>query len=307
MDYLHGDVAGGEFEAACRYEYARESEILKEAARLWSNGSSDAEIYLVLHRDFDCGSWYCQHPWGCIWNCRSFPVKSWNQLTVEERNEILCFFGTREIPPLHMETVRVLESIGIFDQLKSKAEEVQQEASEHFGKPIKKVYPIIEHSQWAFALFTIDFSKTKKRLRQEFEKWLELPDNKERLTSHKRKPIGKTGIFVDRLKDLAAWRLYRDLGNVGAIKFTEKHRKRKASGTPRKFHDARQGQATKVPLNEAPLYSEESGFLKAKARMQACLKALMPHEFSENGKELYSPQVRQMDEAFFKKISKSSS
>ena len=34
MDYLHGDVVGDEFKAACQYEYARESNVLRKAAEL---------------------------------------------------------------------------------------------------------------------------------------------------------------------------------------------------------------------------------------------------------------------------------
>jgi phosphoribosyl-ATP pyrophosphohydrolase len=36
MHYLHGDVIEEEVEAACAYEYARESEVLREAASLWA-------------------------------------------------------------------------------------------------------------------------------------------------------------------------------------------------------------------------------------------------------------------------------
>jgi len=36
MDYLHGDVVDNELEAACRYEYARESVVFREAAHLWA-------------------------------------------------------------------------------------------------------------------------------------------------------------------------------------------------------------------------------------------------------------------------------
>jgi hypothetical protein len=35
MDYLHGYVADDHFEAACYYEYSRESKILVEAARIY--------------------------------------------------------------------------------------------------------------------------------------------------------------------------------------------------------------------------------------------------------------------------------
>src|SRR5207248_2860278 len=98
-------------------------------------------------------------------------------------------------------------------------------------KPQRKVYPIIEEPimgppnqkrAWVHVIFTLDFGKTKKRLLQEFDKWLQLPQNKARFDAHKQNPTGKTGASKDRLKDLAAWRLYRELGCKEALAFAEK-------------------------------------------------------------------------------------
>jgi len=167
--------------------------------------------------------------------------------------------------------------------------------SYHSGKAQPAIYPIIEGPMivnltdnieekvtWVNVLFTVNFGKTRKRLVREFDKWLQLPENKARFDAHKQNPIGRTGVFKDRLKDLAGWRLYRELGCDKALAFAEKNRKRDKHGKPRQFHDARKEQSkTKMPLSEAQLYSEESGFLKAKARATTHIAKLIPWEFSK--------------------------
>jgi hypothetical protein len=55
MDYLHGDVVDGEHEAACDYEYSRESRVLREAARLHRQGLSPEEIGEDIDQAFHCG------------------------------------------------------------------------------------------------------------------------------------------------------------------------------------------------------------------------------------------------------------
>jgi hypothetical protein len=167
-----------------------------------------------------------------------------------------------------MDEVWLLDAAGIFEELRTIAAKALKNKTPR--KPQQKVYPIVEPwSPYVHAMFTLDFSKTKKRLLQEFDRWLRLPENRARLRAHGRKPIGKTGWFKDSLKDLAAWRLYRELGFNEALAFAEKNRKRDKDGTPRQFHDARREQSKrKMPLNEAPLYSgyNELGFLRAKKR-----------------------------------------
>ena len=285
MDYLHGDVVDNEFEAACFYEYATESAFLREAARLWAEKEYSSEKIIK-------GS--------VIWQCPSFPKKRWNQLSQRERANILLCFLPDQIEPLRMIDVWLLDGMGIFDRLKTMAAEVTESKKPH--KPQRKVYPIIEHPifdarfhqrkvrvAWVHVLFTLDFGKTKKRLLQEFDQWLQLRENKARFDAHRQNPIGKTGAFKDRLKDLAAWRLYRELGCEDALAFAQKNRKRDKHGKPRQFHDARKEQSkTKMSLNEAPLYSEhneESGFLKAKARALAYGMELIPWAFRKSAED----------------------
>ena len=68
MDYLHGDVVGDEFKAACQYEYARESYVLRRATQL-SRSKLTADIGHVaaqIESEFHCGSWFFQSEWGFL-------------------------------------------------------------------------------------------------------------------------------------------------------------------------------------------------------------------------------------------------
>jgi hypothetical protein len=96
------------------------------------------------------------------------------------------------------------------------------------------------------------------------------------LEKHKKPTTGTTGKPLDRLKDLAAWRLYRELGNDwnDANDFANQHRKERQP-----FHDARQDQSKKVQRAEAALGNEESYFLKAKKRALDYLAECIPGEF----------------------------
>ncbi len=318
MDYLHGDVVDGEYQAAFGYEYARESKVMREAAKLSVSGVSDTEIACKIEEQFQCGYWFIQPPWGFIWECPSFPAKGWNQLGEIERADIRLVFPlpADKAQPLRMNEVWNLQSNGIFEEFNAMAERQWQDKRNSGAKPAKAVYPIIEgwpktkqgSSQWVHALFNLDFTKTKKRLLQEFDMWLQLPENAARFAAHKRDTTGKTGLFRDRLKDLAAWRLYRELGTVKALKFAADHRLSDKAGRPRRFHDQRKDTTNKLPLHEMPLYSEESAFQKAKAKVETCLGELIPWEFGEYAKER-ERQTKEREARYakmFAEISKSS-
>ena len=295
MDYLHGDIEDNEFEAACCYEYAKESPLLREAARLWaaqkkvfcketaSNSELDGEIVLKIETKSGPYSSLIEHPWSLIVQCPSFRQQTtWNELSQHARAHILLAF--RRIPALRVDELWLLDESGILEELRMMAAKAHE--NERLPQP-KTMYPIIEGApmfgDWdtMFAnlrasrrlpqakilkdwpkerilpfrlhvMFTLDFTATKKRLLEQFDKWLQLPENQARFHSYGRKPIGTTGVFKDRLKDLAAWRLYRALGCREALAFAEKNRKRNKNGRPRQFHDARREQSkTKMPLNEA--------------------------------------------------------
>lgn len=309
MDYLHGDVPEDELEAACCYEYARESEILLEIAAINKTalvevergrgreakrrkkiglpppdgGPGGVEIYFSVNErfKFDPPSWFMEPPWSYIWYCPSFPEKSWLQLKDSERVDICRAVSSsgKKVHPLQMHNVTLLDSMGVFDSFKTMSERARRDRD--------KVLPIIEgwpkqkgkpKGSLFSVLFTLNFTKQKKQLLQEFDAWLELPEIKELRKKHERKTTGSTGTLKDRLKDLAAWRLYRKLRCDRALDFADNNRKRDATGKPRAFHDPRIGRLSKVPINLAHLYREKSGFLKANARALRHLRDLIPWE-----------------------------
>jgi hypothetical protein len=186
MDYLHGDVVGDEFKAACQYEYARESLVLQRAAQLLRNNPTAdiGEIAFQIESEFHCGSWFIGNGWDLIWQCRSFPPKSWNQLSDAERAELLegLPLSSTKVRPLRLGEVMFLTSF--LDQLKELVEKARAESKEARakGRPRQKFYPVLEvkNTPWVQALLPLDFSKSKKRLLQEIDKWLELFENKAR-------------------------------------------------------------------------------------------------------------------------------
>jgi hypothetical protein len=294
MDYLHGDVVDGEFKAACQYEYGRESKILRKAAELFRRDRTAhaGEISFQIEDEFHCGSWFIQPEWSFIWECSSFPAKSWNQLTDTERADLLCALPLSTTKPRPLLLGEVMFLTHYLDQLKEKADKACAEWKEAraAGKTRQKVYPILELKNTPFVqvLLPLDFSKTRQGLLDEIDLWLRLPENETRFDTHKRTTqAGTEKQAKDRLKDLAAWKLFHELGWEGALDFAEQHRRRDKSGKPRAFHDPRQGRRergklTKVALNKAPLYSwqtGESAFRKAKTRVDRHLAELIPWEF----------------------------
>jgi len=314
MDYLHGDVVDGEFKAACQYEYGRESNILRKAAELLRHDrtADAAEISLEVEAEFDCVSWFILPDWGFVWECSSFPAKSWNQLTDAERAELLYGLplSTTKCRPLHLGEVIFLRPF--LDQLKEMADKTRAESKEAraAGRPRQKVYPILEvkGTPLVQAVLPLDFSKSKKRLLKEIDMWLELPENKARFDKHKPRTEGGTEKEAkDRLKDLAAWRLFRELGWDGALEFAERHRKSDKSGRPRAFHDPRPRRGE----NEAPLYSwqtGESAFRKAKARVDHYLAELIPWEFGKHAGEAETirSEIVEMFKEAIKEVQKTS-
>jgi hypothetical protein len=144
-----------------------------------------------------------------------------------------------------------------------------------------------QSSSCLHVIFTLDFSKSKKRLLQEFDAWLKLDENKRRLSENERDPKGTSPVHKDRLKDLATWRLYDDLQTKDLFKdlskssrskfdrliaFTSAHRK---SG--RAFHDARRGQSHRSErLEEAQLYGDQQQCLNAIQRSRDWLANMIP-------------------------------
>lgn len=310
MDYLHGDVPDGEVEAACAYEYARESRTIWEAAllrdKLVPRLSSCFSFALALrwgerdpYKQAAIAAMRCQGANGrtvYLWAQRfmyleSFPRKDWLELGPEERRD----FQHMLVRPLPMSDVLSLEAMGVFDQFKAmaKANEpiIEDVPPGNIGKPMPYIAPILQcgKSPVYRVLFDLDFSETRTQLLNEFKEWLNQPDKEEYFEKH-RSPKSDTGRPLDRLKDLAAWRLYRELENnwQKANEFANKHRKSLNPKEPRAFRDAKV-QGGKAP-NEADLFSEDAEARKAQATAWKHLVKLMPSEFapiSDSTAELY--------------------
>src|SRR5205814_4770161 len=130
--------------------------------------------------------------------------------------------STTNARPLRLAEVIFLTHV--FDQFRDMAEKARAA-----GKSRHRVYPALEvkNTPLVHVLVTFDFSKTKKRLLQEIDRWLQLSKNKSRFKKHKPKTESGTAKQAkDRLKDLAAWRLYRELGCNKALEFAEENRMR---------------------------------------------------------------------------------
>ena len=304
MDYLHGDVDAEEAELACHYEYARELPAAREAAQQrdeWmANGAdwfSDTERAAwkklsPAERSEKAASWAYQanqllgktsFPFETLsfLVCESFPEKDWKELTPAERKAI-AGFERKKIPPLPMTDVWTLKALGVFDQFKAMGEKARPVVEDHdpqrgkFARPYKPVPPVLQQrGPFYHAIFDLDFSESETLLVSRFKEWLRLPENKERLAKHKRPTTGTTGRPLDRLKELAAWRLYRECGNdwEKANDFANEHRKHR-----RPFRDAKQQDGN--PANEADLFGEEADARKAQASAWKYMVEIMPQEFA---------------------------
>jgi hypothetical protein len=308
MDYLHGDVQEEEASVACQYEYARESKTLWEAAqerdRLHASYKKDWQQ--VAHHVID------QYPnrwWGMgmtlrlFLGCPSFPQKDWQELTPQERAQLGRFTRTQKIPPLAMTDVYTLQAAGVLDQLTAMAKEATPEIvvvpPGQTGPSMKFLAPIVHRGGSLFsAVFDLDFSKGRTQLLKEFGEWLRLPEYQKLLRQYQQPKTGTTGQWLDRLKDLAAWRLYRELDNdlEAANHFANERRKcfedhqeiqrmfptneqrgKCKVGNPRPFRDAKPkgGQLN----SQSDLFCDEAEALGVKKSPLEFLTSIMPEDF----------------------------
>jgi hypothetical protein len=139
-------------------------------------------------------------------------------------------------------------------------------------------------------LFEVDLSASKGDLTKQFKKWLAVPENQKRLKRYAKKKRGRTGRSLDRLKDLAAWRLCREMPEKvkawrHANEYADAHRKTKPvrvrkgeppRPTPLPFHNAKA--TTQRPASQAPLFSDASEASDAKRNALTYLAELFPRE-----------------------------
>jgi len=224
MDYLHGDASAEEADLACLYEYAR------ELPAVWEAGKRRDKLLAAGVETEKAASWACQEndltgqttfPLELLnfLACSSFPKKDWQELTLAERKKIKRF-DRKKISPLPMTDVYALASMGVFEKFKAMARDAEPVVEDHdpqrgkIARPYQPVPPVLQKWDSVYhAVFDLDFSKSETQLAKEFLEWLRLPDNQKWLATHKKPSTGTTGKTLDRLKDLAAWRLFREFGN----------------------------------------------------------------------------------------------
>lgn len=299
IPYLHGDVSDDEFEAACCYEYARESQVLREAAARWSKEHNEM-VFADELQEFEC-PWFVNGVWPFIYRCPAFPSKTWNELKAKERAAILCGFplAVTEIRPLRMTQVWNLDANGIFDEFKALAAKQRQAMKSLIPTASCNVYPIVEGwpkqkqqaSPWLHALFTMDLRKTPDRLKQEFGQWLNRPDIQKRRKQYQLPPE-RTDAFRDQLKALAAWRLrdaFNDWGDAAA--FADDNRLTFArsqkvggisykAGEPRPFHNPGRKRSGERRANVGWLFQDEAAYRKSIRNAEQWRAKWLPWEFS---------------------------
>ena len=307
MDYLHGDVVDGEAEVACLYEYARESQTMWDAARkrdeFIATGMDAGHAAGAAWAESNLENYGSVLPATAVFlDCEAFPKQDWNALSSDQRHQIARFFPTTKVQPLRMLDLVSLDSNGVLDKFKEIAAQakpiIQELRPGDNPKPQKLVWPILQqHESIHHAIFTLDCRKTEAQLVNEFREWLALPGNQKRLAQYKMPKVGTTGAPLDRLKDLAAWRLYREFNNDvdAANRFandnrklftiqeirekykTKEQRQKFKPGSPRPFRDAKP--KGKMPANEADLFGAEADAYKAKLSALEHLTLVMPLDF----------------------------
>ncbi len=150
-------------------------------------------------------------------------------------------------------------------------------------------------------LFEVNLSARMGDLTGQFKKWLALLENCKRLNRYGNEKRGATGQPLDRLKDLAAWRLYRENKNKceQANLFANQNRKKfktwpeiyrtckKKNGKwpykpsePRPFHAA-QPTKDKHPVNQSDLFAHDEDYRHSKMRVMERLSDSFPREFKK--------------------------
>lgn len=307
MDWLHGDVNEDEAEIACLWEYARESKRLWDAAKRRDysrreggrRGACKQFERVALEMAARPGGWYPLPPFYCfLRESSAFPKTSWNDLNKTERDEILGFFSLKGTPPLSVADVSTLQGHGIIECLRNTVEKQKRSLQEGDSPtPADAVFDVSPSIR--YVVFKIDSARGAPELLKSFKVWLGREDNQAWLNRGDTKAESTADRALDRLKDLAVWRLFREMDNdwERVNDFANQHRKRFKDrreirettkmeqstkyayrpGGPRPFRDAKPKNGS--PPNEADLLGEAVDGYKAKKSALNYLSEIMPVEF----------------------------
>ena len=312
MDYLHGDVKPEEAPIACLYEYMRESRVLREVASrrdelklkgldgfnhdertAWkqlSPAERAEKSALRAVEELQTHPRFIMEIMSFL-ECESFPKKDWQELGPAERQPILRLYEIEKNPPLRLPDVWSLNAVLKAPSWSHRLRALLEEATPVIecvppgkkAKPVKRVLPLLQvgnSNYWA--VLHLDFSESPTRVGERFRTLLEQPEFKALFDQHKKPKLATAADkALDRLKDLAAWRLYREQDNdwEAANDFANKHRKQR-----RPFRDAKPKGG--IPAHETDLFGEEADPLKAQAGAWEHLVVVIPTEFKPPGPEM---------------------
>jgi hypothetical protein len=288
LDYLHGDVTDGQLQAACYYEYARESETLRKARREYDPANAEQSSF---------PGWVAGPAAAAVWQCLNYPALPWGKLTDAQQKELLLNLASVGPRPV-ITDVRILAAMKIFE----KFEQAARAASKHHEPmvcPARVKFPGVDYGVFSdgyedvrvvvpdqkedvnFVVFTLNYKDGMKAVKEGISRWLHNEENQNLFGKYYMKPIHKQNPdspdhWKELLKFLAAWRLYNELGFKKAAEWTKKNRRqrRDAGGVARvrRFFGEKQ---TKLKhrqlLVETPLYKEQRYWKDAKRIAQLFL------------------------------------
>jgi hypothetical protein len=207
MDYLHGDVKVEEAEFACRYEYARESKDVWDAAKLRDNAKEKLNLnceqaYWSVHYEFE--DWIQVTYWLTdFFLCESFPHKDWNALNDAEKKKILFLHETRKVPPLSLQILHYVhypkEEFPEFNELAAQTEPIVKNVRPgEIQEPVKVTKAMTQKfGSIYYCLFVVDFSESPKLLSQRFVAWLNQSKIESLWLKHKKQ---RAGAIVNSLR-----------------------------------------------------------------------------------------------------------
>lgn len=261
VEYLNGKVFDDDFEAACRYEYARESSVLREAARVHKRAQTGDSSAADALDDYSYSArWINDSQWVLIWDCAFFPKTGWNHLGKKQRAKVACPRPDRKghEKPFPLSNSARLDALGVFDLFKDKAAKARVDYQRNELPIVRDRYGKLVH-----LLLTFDPTRSENYLRGQFANLLRQPEVAKLLRT--RNMFGTTGEYNDRLKDLASWRLHRTLGPRKADELI----KSRLSWAPRRLTPAR----TRALDYRAMLFPFEFGCQRPS---EGCLSKALP-------------------------------
>jgi hypothetical protein len=187
--------------------------------------------------------------------CRDYPALPWRELSAAQRKELLLHFGKVRPTPI-ITDVRTLDAAKIFDKFKQAAADAREYKKSAMSCPATAKYDAVEHVE--HVVFSINYKDGIDAVKTGIFSWLGSSENQKRFKLCHPKSIDKKNPYSpvrskERLKSLAAWRLYDELGHDGAKKWTKKNRRCEDSFHLKAFFREKPSKG----LNVSPLYKEK--------------------------------------------------